>query len=236
MKPDLSRFSTKLLSNTSLGLRRIAVPSRGDDAVRLLRGALAMAATDGNVVVLVEPIALYHERDLHVTGDEGWLTDHPPQGEVLLPGEVGVHHPTASDLLIVTYGNGLRLSLRAARRLSQHGIGARVLDVRWVVPLPTDAIAEHAAECGTVLVADECRRTGGGIADAVIAGLAESGFGGRMGSVRSHDTYVPLGPAADTVLLSEDDIVDAAYELAGGARDPDRPTRRDRRRRRRRRA
>jgi 2-oxoisovalerate dehydrogenase E1 component len=60
----------------------VAVPSRGDDAARMLRGRLAMAATDGRVVAFVEPIALYHERDLHEPGDGGWLTDHPPLGEL----------------------------------------------------------------------------------------------------------------------------------------------------------
>ena len=45
----------------------MAVPARGDDAARMLRGALAMAAEDGRVVVFLEPIALYHEKDLHET-------------------------------------------------------------------------------------------------------------------------------------------------------------------------
>jgi 2-oxoisovalerate dehydrogenase E1 component len=202
------------------------VPSRGDDAVRMLRGCLAMAAVDGRVVAFLEPIALYHERDLYEPGDGGWLCDHPAAGELLLPGEVGVHEPddrvpaaegTAredADVLVVTYGNGVRMSLRAARRLRhEHRIRVRVLDLRWLNPLPVAAILEHARGCGTVLVADECRETGGGIADAVIAVLAEAGYGGRLASVRSRDSYVPLGPAADTVLLAEEDIVDAVVTL-----------------------
>src|SRR5690606_40493041 len=36
----------------------IAVPSRGDDAVRMLRGCLATARACGRVVVFLEPIAL----------------------------------------------------------------------------------------------------------------------------------------------------------------------------------
>ncbi|MEZ5978629.1 MAG: thiamine pyrophosphate-dependent enzyme [Planctomycetota bacterium] len=193
----------------------IAVPSRGDDAVKLLRGAVAMAEADGRVVVFLEPIALYHERDLFEDGDGLWLADHPPVGEVLLPGEVGVHHGEARDLLIVSYANGLRLSLRAAKRLrEQHGVAARVVDVRWLAPLPHEALLAHARECGAVLVVDECRATGAGIADAVVAALAESGYGGRLGSVRAADTYVPLGPATDHVLVTEDQIVDAARRVA----------------------
>jgi 2-oxoisovalerate dehydrogenase E1 component len=191
----------------------LACPARGDDAVRMLRGCLAMAAADGRVVAFLEPIALYHERDLHQPADGGWLCDHPPLGEVLLPGEVGIHRPDARDLLIVTYGNGVRMALRAAARLAVDGLQARVLDLRWLSPLPSAAVAEQASQVGAVLVADECRATGGGIADAVLADLAERGYDRPMRSVRSADSYVPLGPAADLVLLAEDDIVAAAHRL-----------------------
>ncbi|MFA9445070.1 thiamine pyrophosphate-dependent enzyme [Egicoccus sp. AB-alg6-2] len=191
----------------------LAVPSRGDDAVRMLRGCLAMAEVDGRVSAFLEPIALYHERDLYEPGDGGWLADYPPPGEALLPGEVGVRGTDATDVLVVTYGNGVRMSLRAGRRLADRGVRARVLDLRWLSPLPFDALRAHASECGAVLVADECRRTGGGIADAVVADLAEYGYDGRLGTVRAEDSYVPLGPAADLVLLSEQDIVDAALRL-----------------------
>jgi 2-oxoisovalerate dehydrogenase E1 component len=193
----------------------IAVPARGDDAARLLRGAVGLARACARVVVLLEPIALYHERDLHEPGDGGWLSDYPPPGQVLLPGTVGVHHRAHADVLVCSYANGLRLSLRAARRLAeQHGIHVRVLDLRWLNPLPLEAVRAHAAACAAVLVADECRATGGGVADAVIADLAEHGYARPVAAVRSADSYVPLGPAADTVLLTEDAIVAAARRLA----------------------
>lgn len=196
----------------------IVTPSRGDDAARLFRGAVALAKANGRVVIFLEPIALYHERDLYADGDAEWLFDYPrPTGspaDALYPGEVGVYHEDATDVLIPTYANGVRLALRAAKRLADdHGIRARVLDLRWIEPLPHDAVARHAADCKAVLVADECRATAGGVADAVIAALAESGYVGRMASVRAADSFVPLGPAADLVLLSEDDIVRGAREV-----------------------
>ncbi|MEZ6003936.1 MAG: thiamine pyrophosphate-dependent enzyme [Planctomycetota bacterium] len=196
----------------------IACPARGDDAARLLRGALAIANESGRVVVYLEPIALYHERDLYEEGDGGWLSDYPcPDGSpdsALLPGDVGIHHPEHKDLLIVTYANGLRLSLRAARTLAaEHGIRARVLDMRWLAPLPMDAIRAHAQECGKVLVVDECRRTQAGVADSIIAELAEGAFPGRLASVRSADSYIPLGAAANLVLIGEQDIVGAARKV-----------------------
>lgn len=196
----------------------LAVPSRGDDAARMLRGLVATARACGRVAVFLEPIALYHEKDLYEDGDGQWLSDYPaPNGEtsMLLPGEVGVYHPEACDVLIVSYANGLRLSLRAAKRLKdEHGIHARVLDARWLNPLPMEAIRQHAEACGRVVVADECRATGGGVAEAVIAALAENGFEGRMQSVRAVDSYVPLGAAANLVLISEQQIVEAVKTVA----------------------
>jgi len=199
----------------------IATPARGDDAARMLRGAVAMAIEDGRVVIFLEPIALYHEKDLHADGDGGWLTDYPPPPDVLLPGEVGLHGQTDgnADLLLVSYANGLRLSLQAAKRLSdEHNLRARVLDLRWLNPLPTEAIRAHAAEVGTVVVVDECRATGAGVADAIVADLAEQRIGRRLASVRAVDSFVPLGPATSAVLVGVDQIIAASVAAIGRRR------------------
>jgi 2-oxoisovalerate dehydrogenase E1 component len=196
----------------------ICVPARGADAARLLRACLAIARECGRVIVFLEPIALYHERDLYTAGDGDWLSDYPaPDGDpesALLPGDVGVHGEENDGLLIVSYANGLRLSLRAARRLEQeHGVAARVLDLRWLAPLPVEEIRAHAEACGRVLVVDECRRTGGGVADAIVSELVQTGYEGKLRGLCSADSYVPIGPAAELVLVSEDGIVGAALEL-----------------------
>ena len=200
----------------------IAAPSRGDDAARMLRGAVAMAAEDGRVVIFLEPIALYHEKDLHTDGDGGWLTRYPPPPAALLPGEVGMHGRTDGDVdvLLVSYANGLRLSLQAAQRLEdEHDLHAAVLDLRWLNPLPTDAIRRHAGEIGSVVVVDECRATGGGVADAIVADLAEHRIGRRVGSVRAVDSFVPLGPATAAVLVGVDQIVAASVAAVGKRRN-----------------
>ena len=43
--------------------------------------------------------------------------------------------------------------------------------------------------------------------------LAEEGFRGPMGTVRAVDTYVPLAAAANLVLISDQQIADAAAAL-----------------------
>ena len=59
---------------------------------------------------------------------------------------------------------------------------------------------------------DETRRTGG-VGEGVITALVEGGFSGQIARVASRDSFVPLGPAADHVLLSEDEIEKAALHL-----------------------
>jgi 2-oxoisovalerate dehydrogenase E1 component len=188
----------------------VAVPSRPEDAAPMLRACVAAASQHGQVSVFLEPIALYHERDLHEPGDRGWLgtysaTDTAPIGTARVHGDGG-------DLTIATFGNGVRMSLRVARRLAADGIHSRVLDLRWLNPLPLNDIRLAAAATGRVLVADETRRTGGA-GEGVLAALAESGFRGRMTRVAGQDSYIPLGAAANLVLLGEDDIEAAAREL-----------------------
>jgi 2-oxoisovalerate dehydrogenase E1 component len=48
----------------------------------------------------------------------------------------------------------------------------------------------------------------------VLAGLVDAGFEGRMGRVASADSFIPLGDAALHVLVSEEDIENAARRLA----------------------
>jgi 2-oxoisovalerate dehydrogenase E1 component len=63
-----------------------------------------------------------------------------------------------------------------------------------------------------VLVVDETRRTGG-VSDGVVTALADAGYAGPITRVTSQDSFVPLGPAANTVLLDEPTIEKAAVGL-----------------------
>jgi 2-oxoisovalerate dehydrogenase E1 component len=189
----------------------IASPSRPDDAVAMLRTCLAAAAVDGSVCVFLEPIALYHTRDLHSDGDGGWLAPYPrpdahvPLGRARTYGE-------GRDLTVVTFGNGLRMSLRVGKRLAIRGIGARVVDLRWLAPLPADDVLHEARATGRVLIVDETRRTGG-VAEGVVTALVDAGYRGTISRVTSEDSFVPLGQAADAVLLDEPTIEKAAVDL-----------------------
>ena len=189
----------------------VAVPSRPEDAGPMLRTLLAAAVTDGQVSVFLEPIALYHERDLYDPGDRGWLGGYP-SADVHLPIGRARTYGDGGDLTILTFGNGLRMSLRVGARLAATGIAARVVDLRWIAPLPVEDMLREAAATGQVVIADETRHNAG-VGEGVIAVLVENGFGGRIARVSSVDSYVPLGDAANLVLLSENDIEQAARRM-----------------------
>jgi len=193
----------------------IASPAHPADAPAMLRSCVAAAVEDGTVSVFLEPIARYHTRDLHGPGDEFWTAPYAPPAAWVhehVPIGAPVVAREGDDVLIVTWGNGRYLSERVAARLAPDGIGCRILDVRWLAPLPLHEIVRHAESVGRVLVVDETRRTGG-VGEAVLAGLAESGFVGRVRRVAGLDSFVPLGDASRLVLVSEDDIEAAARAL-----------------------
>nr|WTA66334.1 thiamine pyrophosphate-dependent enzyme [Micromonospora sp. NBC_00855] len=195
----------------------IAVPARPDDAAPMLRTCLASAAVDGSVCVFLEPIALYHTRDLYAEGDGEWLAGYPEPG-----GWVAGHVPigrarvyrvgSADDLTIITFGNGVRMSLRAAAVLAEEGVGTRVVDLRWLAPLPVADIIRESSATGRVLVVDETRRSGG-VGEGVIAALVDAGYVGAARRVAGVDSFVPLGPAARHVLVSAEAITDGARTL-----------------------
>ena len=194
----------------------VCCPARADDAAAMLRTCVAAASTDATLSVFLEPIALYHRRDLYEPGDNGWLAvDH---GDPAPIGEARRYSVPEPALTMITFGNGVPMSLRVARRLANRGIPAEVLDLRWLAPLPVTDLLAAAQDSGRVLVVDETRHSGG-VGEGVIAALVENGFTGRIARVASRDSFVPLGAAANLVLLSEDQIEKAALELSAG--DPD---------------
>jgi len=183
----------------------------------MLRTCLAAAEVDGSVCVFLEPIALYHTRDLHTEGDNGWLAPYGP------PDDWAREHTTVGrarvygdgeHLTIVTFGNGVRMSLRVAARQAELGIGIRVVDLRWLAPLPVADLVREASATGRVLVVDETRRSGG-VSEGVLAALVDAGYVGAARRVSSADSYIPLGNAAKHLLVSEEMIEQGVRSLLG---------------------
>jgi 2-oxoisovalerate dehydrogenase E1 component len=195
----------------------LACPSNGADAVEMLRECVRLAAEEQRVVVFVEPIALYMTRDLRAEGDGLWTAPYAAPGEAkpIRLGELGVHGD-GRELAIVSYANGYYLSRQAEKILGeQHGVKARVIDLRWLAPLDEEALIQATAGCERVLIVDECRRTGSQ-SEALMALFAERAPGLPCRRVTAEDSFIPLGRAATLTLPSRDSIVAAALELVRG--------------------
>jgi hypothetical protein len=67
-------------------------------------------------------------------------------------------------------------------------------------------LAEEPGACSA------CRHAGG-VSDGAVTALADAGYAGLITRVTSQDSFVPLGPAANTVLLDEPTIEKAAVGL-----------------------
>ena len=188
----------------------------------MLRTCLAAAEVDGSVCVFLEPIALYHTRDLHADGDNGWLAPYAAAGGVGArprpdrPGPGVRRRRAPDDRSPSATGYGCRCGWR--RAWPTEGIGARVVDLRWLAPLPVADIVREAAATGRVLVVDETRRSGG-VGEGVLAALVDAGYVGAARRVASADSYIPLGNAARHLLVSEE-MIEAGCPLPSGRLTP----------------
>ncbi|WP_223476605.1 dehydrogenase E1 component subunit alpha/beta [Oricola indica] len=192
----------------------LACPSNGADAAMMLRECVRLAREEQRLVVFLEPIALYHTRDLHEPGDKGWMTAYPDRSQRVALGEVGIYGD-GDDLAILTFGNGAYLSHQAKQELEQAGIATRVIDLRWLSPLPEEAIEKAVSGCRHVLIVDETRRTGG-LAESLMALMSERT---AIPPVRlcAEDSFIATGPSYAATMPSAEAIVAAARALTGAS-------------------
>ncbi|WP_299424318.1 thiamine pyrophosphate-dependent enzyme [uncultured Shimia sp.] len=187
----------------------IACPSRGDDAAKMMRECVRLAREEQRVVAMVEPIALYPMRDLLDDKDSGWMATYPSPDRSIALGEVG--RDGDGPLAILTYGNGRYLSTQAAADLKAQGIDTRVIDMRWLAPLPTDGILAALKGAEKVLIVDECRTTGSQ-SEALMALLHEQ-TDLPHARIAAHDSFIATGPAYAATMPSRDSIAESAKAL-----------------------
>ncbi|MFT5027423.1 MAG: 2-oxoisovalerate dehydrogenase E1 component, partial [Ilumatobacter sp.] len=140
--------------------------------------------------------------------DDRWAGRYPDMiAEPITMDRVAVRG-TGTDVAIVTYGNGVFLAEQAAEVLrTEHGIAGRVVDMRWLAPLPVDAIEASVESCAQVLIVDECRETGSQ-SEALMAHCVERNIP-NVSRLCATDSFIATGPASGVTLPSCDSIVEA---------------------------
>jgi transketolase len=120
------------------------------------------------------------------------------------------------DVTLVGAGVTLHEALRAAERLADEGLEARVIDLYSVKPVDAQTLVRAAAETGAIVTAED-HWAEGGLGDAVLGALADAGERFRLRKLAV--TTMP-GSGTPAELLREagidaDAIATAARELVG---------------------
>ncbi len=128
-----------------------------------------------------------------------------------------VHRKGESDkVTIVGAGVTFYEALKAADQLKARGIAVRVIDLYSVKPLDTAALAENVRATGGKLVTVEDHYADGGLGEAVLTALAESGVT-LSGVKRLAVDRVPHSGKPDELLeafgISAKHIVEAVDQL-----------------------
>lgn len=99
------------------------------------------------------------------------------------------------DVLVVTVGPMAGIGLEVAKRLEAQGIGATVVDPRWVVPVP-DSVVRLAADY-RILVSIEDGIRVGGIGTRIRQDLREAGVDTAVTEVGLPDEFLDHGSRGD---------------------------------------
>jgi pyruvate dehydrogenase E1 component beta subunit len=179
---------------------KVVVPATPRDG----KGLLLAAIEDPDPVVFLEPIRLYRATREDVP-DEAFTV---PFGEARMV-------RSGDDVTLISWGSMVRESGLAARKLSDEGVSAEVLDLRSLVPMDTDAVVSSVQKTGRAVVVQEAPRTAG-LAGEIVALIQEHALyslQAPVARVTGFDTVFPLKRSEDFYLPSPDRIASAARRV-----------------------
>ncbi|HYV07252.1 MAG TPA: alpha-ketoacid dehydrogenase subunit beta [Blastocatellia bacterium] len=185
------------------GLKMVE-PSTPYDAKGLIKAAIR----DEDPVLFFEHKLLYRNPK---------IKQEVPDGDYIVPiGKAAVRRE-GRGLSIITYGAMVYTALDAAEKLQQENIDVEIIDLRTLMPLDREAIAETVKKTNRVIILHEATRTGG-MAGELAAIINEEAFeylDAPITRVTSIDTPVPYAPPLEEFFLPQvDDVVTAARKLA----------------------
>ncbi len=180
---------------------KVAFPASPGDACRMLRTAIR----DDNPVIFLEHKMLLKTK----VRDLAWAEDVDDREE---PAELGRLRRIreGGDVTIVSAGWMVQESVRAATLLSESGIEAEVIDLRTLVPLDRDGLAEVASQTPALLVVDEDYRDYGMCAEIIATVSEQLGPDApRMGRL-APDVPMPASKVLEQELLPSPESIAAS--------------------------
>jgi len=156
-------------------------------------------------VIFMEPKRIY--RSLKQEIPEEAYTVEIGRAKVIRPGD---------DLTLVSYGAQIKEAGEAAAQLQQRGVSAELIDLRTIYPFDLETVIDSVRRTGRILVIHEGPQSFG-VAAEIITSVLEEAFvclEAPPTRLSGADTIFPLHRAEHHYLITAEQIVDAAVELA----------------------
>ena len=187
---------------------KVVAPGTANDAKGLLKSAIR----DNNIVIFMEPKALYGKKE-EVSLD---VEEYLPLGK----GEI---KREGTDVTIVSYGRMLERVLQAADEVAQDGISVEVVDPRTLIPLDMDLIIQSVKKTGRLMLVNDAYKTGGFIGE-IDARVTESDAFDYLDypivRLASEDVPVPYARVLEEGILPDVTKIKAGlYQMARNGRD-----------------
>lgn len=182
---------------------KVVAPGTVNDAKGLLKSAIQ----DNNLVIFMEPKALYGKKE-EVNQDPDFYIPLG-KGEVKREGD---------DLTIVSYGRMLERVLQAAEEVAADGINVEVVDPRTLIPLDKDLIIESVKKTGKLMLVNDAYKTGGFIGEVATIVTESEAFDyldHPIVRLASEDVPVPYSRVLEQGILPDvAKIKTAIYKMA----------------------
>lgn len=204
-KPGLGPFHAQTLESVLAHTPGIDVvmPSSAGDAAGLLNAAFA----SGRPTVFLYPKSALNLAERRTSIDTEAQFVPPGRARVLT---------TGSDLTLVTYGNPVAQSLRAAETLTGAGASVEVIDLRSISPWDEEAVLRSVRRTGRLLVVHEDNRTAGFGAEILATVMEKAGVPIAARRIAREDGYVPFRFEAQLdVLPSYRRILETTADMLG---------------------
>lgn len=179
---------------------RVVSPATPYDA----KGMLKSAIRSDDPVMFIEHHTLYQVRG------------EVPEEEYLVPLDKADVKREGTDVTIITYGEGLRISLEAAEELAKEGISAEIVDLRCLQPLDMEPAIKSFKKTFRAVVVEEGHGTYG-IGSEVVAQLQEHAFDyidAPIKRVAQKQVPLPYSRALEqSALINKDRVIKAVKEV-----------------------
>ncbi len=180
---------------------KVICPATPYDAKGLIKAAIR----DNNPCIFFEHKYLYRR-----------IKEEVPAEDYIVPiGQARVARE-GRDLSVITYAAMVHTALEAAEILSKEGIDLEILDLRALVPIDREAIAQTVKRTNKVIILHEHSRTGG-LAGEIAAIINEEAFDsldGPIVRIAGLDSAIPFSPPQEHHYLPKvEDVVRESRRL-----------------------